>query len=647
MEDPVRGICTIKAVSITNRTSDQPLLKMVNEGEIRQMIQEEVISRLSMDKEDDNQQDQDATVNIAASTPSRNVMPLKPSRSQLPQPKDSQVLREIATAIDKLEKTNMPPLFQCHHINIVDSGGQSQFTNLLPLVLRSHSHNHLVVIRLDEKLHDRPKNRFNKQDLPEHLTLTAYQLIERVCQLASGSKAHVIVVGTRLDQENKEEPLKKKIEMLEPLLKKYPDNLVFTDDKKPAIFAVNAIESEKDKREKYAKTLQEVILDAPTLTESGALQSNGSNEVPLLWFVLEIELSRRSKDKAGVIAMREINDIANNLNIMSADLNEALALFTRLAMHYHYPQVFPDKIFTSITPIASQLSSIVKASFPSKPRTKCPNQDMLQTTGRLTKEYLKKLCDNFPSIPHFSTDDFLRLMEHLRVLFHEKSESKFLLPSLLPVDDTHNQQPLDDYYEPLLCYWNNGNQDIRILPQSYFHALINELLREKGVELARACQNFRSKFHFLITSSPDIQYHLIIVDCVSWLEVFVDDYIDCKVCWRLVQVIQSCTQRVLMQLDLEELGELQYGLRCYSDKCKHIPSAHLSRCTNRDRFAFICFKRNKRWIPMNKDDKRLYWFTAGLCGRKYISLIFVYNESLTRVCMLHIKSHVSIVHICR
>ena len=26
------------------------------------------------------------------------------------------------------------------------------------------------------------------------------------------------------------------------------------------------------------------------------------------------------------------------------------------------------------------------------------------------------------------------------------------------------------------------------------------------------------------------------------------------------------------------------------------------------------------WIPMNKDDKRLYWFTAGLCGRKYISL---------------------------
>ena len=120
----------------------------------------------------------------------------------------------------------------------------------------------------------------------------------------------------------------------------------------------------------------------------------------------------------------------------------------------------------------------------------------------------------------------------------------FIFTSKRYISEMFSWIPLDDYHEPLLCYWNNGNQDIRILPQSYFHALINELLREKGIELARACQNFRSKFHFLITSSPDIQYHLVIVDCVSWLEVFVDDYIDCKVCWRLVQVIQSCTQRV-------------------------------------------------------------------------------------------------------
>ena len=56
------------------------------------------------------------------------------------------------------------------------------------------------------------------------------------------------------------------------------------------------------------------------------------------------------------------------------------------------------------------------------------------------------------------------------------------------------------------------------------------------------------------------------------------------------------------------------------------------------------------WIPMIKDDKRLYWFTAGLCGRKYITYIHLYlhmyNESLTRACMLHINcnycSHMSV-----
>ena len=616
MEDPVRAISTFKLVSFKDGSSESTgyaLLKEIDEGEIIQMILGEALTMNKLEEEGTNEEPIPVSSSIPSTTPDLdctshdgNSAPHhRSSTSVKPQPEHSEVLREIAAAVNQLEP-GMPPLFQCHHVNIVDTGGQSQFANLLPLVLQSQSRNHLVVIRLDEKLNEKPKNRFNKCDLPEHLTLTNYQLIERVCQLASGSKAHVVIVGTHLDLENKEEPLEMKMKLLEPLMKKYPHNLALTKEGKP-IFAVNAMEREGEDRKTYAKTLQEVILKAPTLDKSGNQQGNGGILVPLIWFVLELELSRQSKDKAGVLGIEKIRSIAQMLKV--SDLNEALAFFTKLAFHYHYPKSLPDKIFTSITPIASRLSSIVEASFPCEPGPICPDQQRLQTTGELTRELMDKLCSQLPSDEHFSTEDFLHLMKYLRVLFDIDGDT-FLLPSLLPVD---TQQPLDDcYHEPLLCYWNESRQVVRILPQSYFHALINELLRDDKVELDRNRQNSRSRFHFLITAPSDSECRLVLVDCVSWLEVFVDNGMKREECGWLLDIIQLCTLRVLGQLDLTKLKKLQYGLRCYSEKCKANPP-HLSECTIRSCHAFTCFENGNRWKPeMDKEDKRLYWFT-GLC----------------------------------
>ena len=619
MEDPVRAISTFKLVSFTNGSSESTgdaLLKEIDEEEIIQMILVEALTMNKLEEEGTNEKPKQVSSSISTTIVDRtshdgNSAPhhRNPSTSVKPQPEHSEVLRQIAAAyaVNQM-KPGMSPLFQCRHVNIVDTGGQSQFANLLPLVLQSaHSRNHLVVIRLDEKLNDRPKNRFNKYDLPEHLTLTNYQLIERVCQLASGSKAHVVIVGTCLDLENKEEPLEKKMKLLEPLMKKYPHNLALTKERKP-IFAVNAMEPEGEERKKYATTLQEVILKAPTLDESGNQQGNGGILVPLIWFVLELELSLRSKDKAGVLGMEKIRSIAQMLEV--SDLDEALAFFTKLAFHYHYPEALPNKIFTSITPIASQLSSIVEASFPCESGPICPDQQRLQTTGELTRVFLDKLCSQLPFDEHFSSKEFLHLMKYLRVLF-DIDEDTFLLPSLLPVD---TQQPLDDYYhEPLLCYWNESKQVVCILPQSYFHALINELLRDDKVELDRNRQNSRSTFHFRITAPSNSDCQLVLIDCVSWLEVFVDDGMEREECVWLLDMIQLCTLRILDQLDLTKLKKLQYGLRCYSEKCKANPP-HLSKCMNRSCFTFTCFENGNRWNPeMDKEDKRLFLFT-GLCG---------------------------------
>ena len=526
-----------------------------------------------------------------------------PSITESPNPSRSELLHDIATDLDSLEaSTDGPTLFQCHHINIVDSGGQPQFSNLLPLVFLSQLHHHLVTIRLDQLLSDKPINCFNRDgtihELPEHLVLTNYQLIERVCQLAAGSQSCVIIIATRLDDQNTEELLAKKNELLKPLVQKYADNIVLNEQGNP-IFAVNAMAPVGEERKGYTRMLQEVILDAPVLTNT--TEEEDGIEVPLRWIVLEQELNRESEN-VGVFEMTKTVSIANDLEVKN--LSEALNFFKELALLYHYP-VLPDKIFTSITPISLRLSEIVEATLVHKGGRYTNEHKKLQKTGKLSKSFLKKLCSKLPPNEFFSLDDFVSLMIHLHVFFEINPDTLFI-PSLLPVEIT---EPLGkDLHEPLLCYWMHDDDDdeVRILPQSYFHALIVELLgRKETIKLNTMCNHSRSTIHLIVILPSREEYKLVVVDCDFWFEVFIDICLECKHRQLVLELIQSCTARVLEQLKLSRLGELQYGLHCYSPECS-VEGGHPSKCVDRCQLRFTCLKSGEFW--KEEERERHFWF---------------------------------------
>ncbi len=521
-----------------------------------------------------------------------------PPITESPNPSRSELLHDIATDLDSFESTGGPTLFQCHHINIVDSGGQPQFSNLLPLVFLSQLHHHLVTIRLDQLLSDKPLNCYSQDGtthhLPEYLVLSNYQLIERVCQLAAGSQSSVIIIATRLDDQNTEEPLAKKNELLKPLVQKYADNIVLNEQGDP-IFAVNAMAPVGEERKGYTRMLQEVILDAPVLTNT--TEEDGI-EVPLRWIVLEQELNRQSED-VGVFEMNKTVSIANDLQVKN--LTEALNFFKELALLYHYP-VLPDKVFTSITPISLRLSEIVEATLVHKGGRYTNERKKLQKTGKLSKSFLKKLCSELPPNEFFSLDDFVTLMIHLRVFF-EIDPNTIFIPSLLPVEIT---EPLGkDLHEPLLCYWMH-NDEIRILPQSYFHALIVELLgRKETIKLNTKCNHSRSTIRLIAILPSREEYRLVVVDCDFWFEVFVDICLESKHRQLLLELIQSCTARVLEQLKLSRLGELQYGLRCYSPECS-VEGVHPSKCVDHYQLRFTCLKSGEFW--REEERGRHFWF---------------------------------------
>ena len=372
LEDPVKAVrssCTSKMIS-----ADGMELEEIDENKMIQMIQHQVLEAASQKEVSDGRKHSLATTEDSSLDPeiidpsrlSSDKNPRSPPDTKAAQSKHldsrSVVLQRIAAGINSIG-SGLPAFFKCRHINLVDSGGQPQFSNLLPLVLRSQRHNHLVVTRLDEKLSDRSTNCFEingvRYVLPENLQLTHYQLIERVCQLASGSKSHVIIIGTHLDEESKAEPLAKKNELLAQLMKKYEKNLVLFNGE--PIFAVNAMAPEGEERTKYAKALQEALLNAPLLAGTDGDAVGMGIIIALRWMVLELELSSRSKG-VDVLQLSEIKDIAEDLQI--DNLPRALEFFNELGVLYHYPEALPNVIFTSITPISKQLSAIVEASFP-------------------------------------------------------------------------------------------------------------------------------------------------------------------------------------------------------------------------------------------------------------------------------------------
>ena len=292
-------------------------------------------------------------------------------------------------------------------------------------------------------------------------------------------------------------------------------------------------------REGYAAALQKSILDFCCC--------DNEETVPLRWMALELELSRRSKESGEMVYKAECVEIAMSLEIQ--DLDDALSFFTELAVHYHYAEAVPTIIFTSVGSISSRLSAVVKASFLCNAKDR--DSRRLQESGELSTKYLTQLLSKEPKNDLLTNNDFLRLIRYLRILFNIDDNTLFI-PSLLPVETSTLEE--DDCFHPvpLAFYWYDDDyQEVRILPQSFYHALIVELLRRKESIKLNKGRHTRSSILLNLTLESGEECMVCLKNGVFWLEAFVEKRVfspgDIPL---LMQIIQSCSCSVLEQLNL-------------------------------------------------------------------------------------------------
>ena len=391
-----------------------------------------------------------------------------PLAKPLPRIDSSQTLKIIQKRLATAKSSN--DLFNLDWIHLVDSGGQPQFTDVLPLLFRSEAL-YIVVVRLDQNFNEIQKNCCYKKGklftLPDHLSLTSKELVERTCQIADAQSTKdlpkkVIVIGTRLDKVNPN-VVKQFNTELKILHSKYESVIVPRDiNSGKVIFALNAM-AEGSEREAYTKELQRCLLK---IVE----ESIKPVEVPLKWFVYELDLDEESKESSGVVTKAKCMEVGIGLGMNPQEIEGSLEFFNKLALHlYHSNEAnFPELVLVRIDPLIDRLSALIRISFDCPQNITTEECSKLKECGLFVKSFLSTVF-KFINNKAISDDDFLKILECLKVIVHVE-QNEYFIPSVLSV---HDDEEIEQSVYQYVFNWGE-----RVLPPGFFFTLIVLLPKE-------------------------------------------------------------------------------------------------------------------------------------------------------------------------
>ncbi len=205
---------------------------------------------------------------------------------------------ELIKLMDQLS-TTVALLIAVRIIQIIDSGGQPQVHEILPIFLRHLSY-YLFVFRLCDNLDSRPVVEFyvdgNPIGTPYESAHTIEQLLQHCIRAmhshmsslgSAGECPQIIVVGTHADRENEsKESREAKNEKIHKLLSRNLENQIVYYDlaENKVIFPLNALQPGKAEEVVVSKIREEFLGNT----------SIQPDDIPLGWFALEILLEQIS-----------------------------------------------------------------------------------------------------------------------------------------------------------------------------------------------------------------------------------------------------------------------------------------------------------------------------------------------------------------
>ena len=337
------------------------------------------------------------------------------------------------------QTTSSDVLHEIAWVQFVDSGGQPQFLEVLPIFLR-HTSVWIHVLKLSEKLDDYPTVEYYDENgsrigRPYAAAYTNKQIFQQFLQTikshkaAGGKSPKILVVGTHRDKQSDcPESTKEKNQILFKFLKPFADDIVYSNfAKREVIFPLNAQSPDKDDRG-VAEQIRALIMKHC---------SPQPDEIPLGWYALQLKL-REIAEALGreVISREECLAIAEKLHLDEKSLDAALQFLDSLNTIFYYKDILPKAIFCDTQVLLDKATELVEFSYKLRDNSKCEPVVLegewknFSEHGLVSSSFLDTFEKHYvPGV--FTSQELIKLFRALFILADFPKPGYYFMPCLL------------------------------------------------------------------------------------------------------------------------------------------------------------------------------------------------------------------------
>ena len=335
--------------------------------------------------------------------------------------------------------------FRRDRISLIDTGGQPQFHEVLPMFMR-YTSACMFTIKLCDGLDDYPLIEYyddNGNRLGTYRSrYTNRQILMRCVRVMQSQASQSdesfcptpIFVGTHMDlegqcPESREEKNRKICEMLLPAVQ---SNAIYCNESlTELIFPVNALNPGPLDHE-VAADIRRVIVEKSHVK---------SKQIPLRWNGLELALQKLMLELGrGVLSKAECLAVARRFHFSDESFEEALKYLHNLNVLFYYDDVLPNVVFCDSQVLLDKVTELVEHSYrlQTDPSQRKPTEGKLhkfRDQGIVTQEFLSKKEFAKHYVPDlFGPVDLLSLFKKLLIV-SQITEEDYLMPCLLTITD--------------------------------------------------------------------------------------------------------------------------------------------------------------------------------------------------------------------
>ena len=355
------------------------------------------------------------------------------------------VKEEFVSLINSSPPSSVP-ILRVRQILVLDSGGQPQFHEMIPVFLNGASQ-FVYVFKVHESLEKRTMVRYfdgcgelvyefpasqTNEDTLKQCTRTMSSLTAKNTDIPLPRMLFLATHRDMVADENLPgvlDSLHKRLK--EILLPQFKEQLIFCDKKgEDFIFTLNAEKPVKEDKE-CAEAIRRCL--------SGEEEGRKVVKVPLRWHALYQKLLQVAEGLGRkVLSREECRLVAESMDIEDESCEEALNFFNGLNMLFYFPDILEHLVFMEPQILLDKVTELVEESYRMRQDKKnqplCPIQgDRLKFRdyGQVTEKFLSEFDSHYEK-PLFTPKELITLLKGLLV-FADLSEDVYFMPCLLQV----------------------------------------------------------------------------------------------------------------------------------------------------------------------------------------------------------------------